>query len=149
MGSEFYERVAQIDRVWRRSRIAMHLAGFVIANRFIMTPHTRITTPFNRDSTATEALAGRDLTGSRVIHLDGNGRTPSVPRTSLQRAAATLVLLATSPHLAGVGGCYFEACNEAERVTRRGEGLHGVAPYALNPENADRLWDESIDMLAD
>ena len=70
-------------------------------------------------------------------------------QASLQQAAATSVLLATSPLLAGVGGRYFEDCNEAERVTRRTEDFHGVAPFALNPENADRLWDESIDMLAD
>jgi NAD(P)-dependent dehydrogenase (short-subunit alcohol dehydrogenase family) len=82
-------------------------------------------------------------------HLDRNGRTPTFPQTSLQQAAATSVLLAASPLLEGVGGRYFEACNEAERVTRRTDDLHGVAPFALNPENADRLWDESLDMLAD
>jgi hypothetical protein len=59
------------------------------------------------------------------------------------------VLLAASPLLEGVGGRYFEDCNEAGRVIRRTDDLHGVAPYALNPENADRLWDESVDMLAD
>jgi NAD(P)-dependent dehydrogenase (short-subunit alcohol dehydrogenase family) len=81
--------------------------------------------------------------------LDGNGKTPALPPTSLQQAAATSVLLATSPLLEGVGGRYFEDCNEAKRVTRRTDDLRGVAPYALNPENADRLWDESVDMLAD
>jgi len=81
--------------------------------------------------------------------LDGNGKLLSAPRTSVQQAAATSVLLATSPLLEGVGGRYFENCNEAERVTRRTDDLRGVAPYALNPENADRLWGESVDMLAD
>src|SRR5215212_455882 len=32
-----------------------------------MTPHTRITTPFDRESTTDEVLAGLDLTGSRAI----------------------------------------------------------------------------------
>jgi NAD(P)-dependent dehydrogenase (short-subunit alcohol dehydrogenase family) len=82
-------------------------------------------------------------------HLDRNGRSPSVPQASLPQAAATSVLLAASPLLEGVGGRYFEDCNEAERVSYRPDDLHGVAPFALNPENADRLWDESIDMLAD
>ena len=79
-----------------------------------------------------------------------NGRifeTPEERQTSLQQRAATSVLLATSPALDGVGGRYFEDCNEAERVTRRTDDLRGVAPYALNPENADRLWDVSIDLL--
>ena len=81
-----------------------------------------------------------------------NGRRPgTLPERhrSLQQRAATSVLLATSPLLESVGGRYFEDCNEAERVTRRTDDLRGVAPYALNPENADRLWDESLDMLAD
>jgi hypothetical protein len=80
---------------------------------------------------------------------DAGGRSPSVRQASLRQAAATSVLLATSPFLEGVGGCYFEGCNEAKRLTRRNDNFHGVAPFALNPENADRLWDESIDMLAD
>jgi hypothetical protein len=58
------------------------------------------------------------------------------------------VLLAASPLLEGVGCRYFEDCNEAVRVTHRTDDEHGVAPYALDPENADRLWDMSTDMLA-
>jgi NAD(P)-dependent dehydrogenase (short-subunit alcohol dehydrogenase family) len=56
-----------------------------------------------------------------------------------EQGAATSVLLATSPELEGVGGRYYEDCNEAEVVERREES-GGVAPYALDPENADRLW---------
>lgn len=56
-----------------------------------------------------------------------------------EQGAATSVLLATSPELEGVGGRYYEDCNEAEVVERR-EERGGVAPYALDPENADRLW---------
>jgi NAD(P)-dependent dehydrogenase (short-subunit alcohol dehydrogenase family) len=81
-----------------------------------------------------------------------NGRTPEPPterRRSLRQRAATSVLLAGSPLLDGVSGRYFEDCNEAERVTRRTEDLRGVASYALNPENADRLWETSLDLLED
>ncbi len=81
-----------------------------------------------------------------------NGRIPGTlpgPHRSLQQRAATSVLLATSPLLEGVGGRYFEDCNEAERATHRTDDVHGVAPYALNPENADRLWETSLDLLAD
>jgi NAD(P)-dependent dehydrogenase (short-subunit alcohol dehydrogenase family) len=80
-----------------------------------------------------------------------NGRIREIPEprpTLLQQRAATSALLATSPLLDGVGGRYFEDCNEAERATGRTDDLRGVAPYALNPENADRLWDVSIDLLA-
>jgi NAD(P)-dependent dehydrogenase (short-subunit alcohol dehydrogenase family) len=64
-----------------------------------------------------------------------------------EQGAATSVLLATSPQLEGIGGRYFEDCNEAKVVSRR-EGSAGVARYALDPANAERLWDESLRMLA-
>jgi NAD(P)-dependent dehydrogenase (short-subunit alcohol dehydrogenase family) len=69
---------------------------------------------------------------------------------TVEQGAATSVLLAASPLLDGVGGRYFEDCNEAVQVTRRGApGSGGVAPYALDPANAERLWDISLRMVAD
>jgi NAD(P)-dependent dehydrogenase (short-subunit alcohol dehydrogenase family) len=65
-----------------------------------------------------------------------------------EQGAATSVLLATSPQLEGIGGRYFEDCNEAEVVEHRGAGISGVAPYALDPVNAERLWDLSLELLA-
>jgi len=72
----------------------------------------------------------RAATGSRQV----SWKTP-------QQGAATSVLLAVSPLLAGIGGRYFEDCNEAlpnEPGTRR-----GVAAHALDPEAAARLWQVS------
>ena len=67
---------------------------------------------------------------------------------SVQQGAATSVLLAASPLLAGIGGRYFEDCNEAVRVDRRGKpGQGGVAPYALDPANAERLWELSLTLI--
>jgi hypothetical protein len=64
---------------------------------------------------------------------------------TVEQGAATSVLLATSPLLDGVGGKYFEDCNEAKVVHRRDEfGISGVAPYALDPANAERLWELSL-----
>jgi NAD(P)-dependent dehydrogenase (short-subunit alcohol dehydrogenase family) len=65
-----------------------------------------------------------------------------------EQGAATSVLLAAWPHLEGVGGRYFEDCNEAEVVQRRGTGIGGVAPYALDAANAERLWDLSLELVA-
>ena len=59
---------------------------------------------------------------------------------TVEQGAATSVLLATSPLLEGVGGHYFEDCREAEIVDRRTRTLHGVARYALDADNARRLW---------
>ncbi len=63
-----------------------------------------------------------------------------------EQGAATSILVATSPLLNGIGGRYFEDCNEAalnEPGTRR-----GVAAYALDPVAAQRLWDLSVETLA-
>ena len=64
---------------------------------------------------------------------------------TVEQGAATSTLVAASPLLDGVGGRYFEDCNEAPVVDRRtGPGRGGVAPYALDPANAERLWDLSL-----
>jgi NAD(P)-dependent dehydrogenase (short-subunit alcohol dehydrogenase family) len=64
---------------------------------------------------------------------------------TVEQGAATSVLLAASPLVEGIGGRYFEDCNEAVRVDRRGgPGRGGVAPYALDPANAERLWELSL-----
>lgn len=62
-----------------------------------------------------------------------------------EQGAATSVLVATSPLLEGVGGRYFEDCAEAgpnQPGTRT-----GYAPYALDPEVAERLWQVSLETL--
>jgi NAD(P)-dependent dehydrogenase (short-subunit alcohol dehydrogenase family) len=77
-------------------------------------------------------------------HVGGTVRTPLELQKSLQQGAATSVLLAASPLLDGIGGRYFADCNEATLVDHRPEGFTesatAVAPYALDPENARRLW---------
>jgi NAD(P)-dependent dehydrogenase (short-subunit alcohol dehydrogenase family) len=66
---------------------------------------------------------------------------------TVEQGAATSVLLAASPLLNGVGGRYFEDCNEARVVDRRGDGISGVARYALDPGNAERLWNLSLQLI--
>jgi NAD(P)-dependent dehydrogenase (short-subunit alcohol dehydrogenase family) len=65
-----------------------------------------------------------------------------------EQGAATSALLAGSPLVDGVTGRYFEDVNEAETVTERGDGSSGVAPYALDPANAERLWDISLHLIS-
>ncbi|HEY2604155.1 MAG TPA: SDR family NAD(P)-dependent oxidoreductase [Thermoleophilaceae bacterium] len=64
-----------------------------------------------------------------------------------EQGAATSVLLAASPLVEGVSGRYFEDCNEAAVVQERGDTYGGVAPYALDPDNAERLWEESLRLI--
>jgi NAD(P)-dependent dehydrogenase (short-subunit alcohol dehydrogenase family) len=64
---------------------------------------------------------------------------------TVEQGAATTILVATSPLLDGIGGRYFEDCDEAlpnEPGTRK-----GVAAYALDPEAATRLWTVSEQLV--
>ncbi|MFJ9587779.1 short-chain dehydrogenase [Streptomyces acidicola] len=48
--------------------------------------------------------------------------------------------MAASPAVQGVTGHYFEDCAEAVRVSERAGAIADVAAYALDPDNAARLW---------
>jgi NAD(P)-dependent dehydrogenase (short-subunit alcohol dehydrogenase family) len=62
-----------------------------------------------------------------------------------QQGAATSVMAATWPALEGIGGRYFEDGNEAR--PHSSEVSAGVAPYAIDPDLAARLWQVSADTL--
>jgi NAD(P)-dependent dehydrogenase (short-subunit alcohol dehydrogenase family) len=68
---------------------------------------------------------------------------------TVQEGAATSVFVATSPLLDGVGGRYFENCQQAPVVDPKigHERQQGVAAYALDPQTAERLWDVSLQLL--
>jgi NAD(P)-dependent dehydrogenase (short-subunit alcohol dehydrogenase family) len=89
-----------------------------------------------------------DWVAQRLKQAEDAG-TPVKMKTP-EQGAATSVLLAVSPQLDGVGGRYFEDCNEAS-VLRDDElagATAGVAAYALDRSDADRLWDLSLSLIA-
>ena len=89
--------------------------------------------------------ADPDYMKKAVDRYSQAGRSLKTP----EQGAATSVLLAASPLLEGIGGRYFEDCNEAPVVDRRPEaGTAGVARYALDPANAERLWQVSLDLIS-
>ena len=84
-------------------------------------------------------------------HVGGTVRTPVELQKTPEQGAATSVLLAASPLLDGIGGRYFADCNEATLVDHRPDGFTepntAVARYALDPGNARRLWDLSLEAV--
>jgi NAD(P)-dependent dehydrogenase (short-subunit alcohol dehydrogenase family) len=80
-------------------------------------------------------------------YLERSRRERGVTLKTPEQGAATSVLLAASPLVEGVTGRYFDDCNEAELRSDRGNSFNGVAPYALDPDNAERLWDVSLGLL--
>jgi NAD(P)-dependent dehydrogenase (short-subunit alcohol dehydrogenase family) len=84
-------------------------------------------------------LSADELARMQVRAVDGPGWK------TVQQGAATSALLAASPLVEGVGGRYFEDCNEAE--PHRAGTRTGVADYALDPDAAARLWDASRELV--
>ena len=111
---------------------------------------------------ATRRWAGDGITANAVHpgaivatnlsrHMDPESWRSCAPRApfqfkTIEQGAATSVLVATSPQLEGIGGRYFEDCNEASRRRPRPRDPPpaGVAPYALDPDAAKRLWELSL-----
>lgn len=75
--------------------------------------------------------------------FDPTGST-GVSEKNIAQGAATSVLLAASPLVEGVTGTYFEDCQQAEPF--RPGVRRGVAGYALDPDDARRLWDLSVEL---
>jgi NAD(P)-dependent dehydrogenase (short-subunit alcohol dehydrogenase family) len=65
---------------------------------------------------------------------------------AVDAGAATTVYAATSKELEGRGGVYLEDCHVAD-VTP-GDGSAGYAPYAVDPDEAARLWTWSEEQTA-
>jgi NAD(P)-dependent dehydrogenase (short-subunit alcohol dehydrogenase family) len=90
-----------------------------------------------------ESNLSRHLDPDVLAQLRSSGR---YRYKTLAQGAATSVLVATWPQLEGVGGRYFEHNQQAAVTDDPGAGYaqgHGVARYALDGDNARRLWDLS------
>ncbi|MER8659287.1 SDR family NAD(P)-dependent oxidoreductase [Mesorhizobium sp. M0847] len=105
-----------------------------------------------RDRWADEGIVSNALNpGAIATDLQrhtGGLRTPEHLRKTPEQGAATSVLLAASPLVKGANGRYFENCAAAPVVPSRPQlRLEGVAPYALNSANAQRLWKMAVGFL--
>ena len=79
-----------------------------------------------------DGFGARDANGVPKVDPAKGMKTP-------QQGAATSVWCATSPQLDGLGGVYCEDCDVAP-VYHGGDARKGVAPWAADPELAERLW---------
>lgn len=113
----------------------------------------RIITPFGPRSTADEVVKGIDLTGRRAVVTGAASGLGVETARALALAGAEVTLAVRDPAAGGtvaanITATIFEDCNEAEVVARRTPDYRGVEPYALDQGNADRLWEESLRMIA-
>jgi NAD(P)-dependent dehydrogenase (short-subunit alcohol dehydrogenase family) len=89
---------------------------------------------------------GRHLEMDDLTALNARSPGGKLEFKPVAAGAATQVFAATAPELEGRGGVYLEDC--AIAAVDDGEGNRGVRSYALDPENAARLWDVSRSMVA-
>jgi NAD(P)-dependent dehydrogenase (short-subunit alcohol dehydrogenase family) len=89
----------------------------------------------------------RHVDAQQLANLTQDTGLSLPPPKTIAQGSATAVLLAASPTVAGVTGGYFEDCAPAAPVTERIGALAGVARYALDPDNAARLWTVSEQLL--
>lgn len=72
-----------------------------------------------------------------------------LPLKTAAQGAATSVLLASAPELAEGRPTFWQDCTPAPLVDARPRSHSGgVAPYALDPGNAARLWETAEQMIA-
>ncbi|MFI9155766.1 SDR family NAD(P)-dependent oxidoreductase [Streptomyces sp. NPDC053367] len=79
------------------------------------------------------------------IDAEGNLLDPDAFKTPPQ-GAATQVWAATSPQLDGMGGVYLEDCDIAGPAPADGSRPVGVKDWAVDPEQAARLWTVSAEL---
>ncbi|MFD4524322.1 SDR family NAD(P)-dependent oxidoreductase [Streptomyces sp. NPDC058470] len=89
-------------------------------------------------------LPREELLARGWVEEDGELVPPSTFK-SPEQGAATQVWAATSPQLAGMGGVYCLDCDIAEPAPADG-ALTGVQAYAIDPEQAARLWELSAEL---
>lgn len=89
-------------------------------------------------------LPKEEMVGLGWIDEDGNPLNPGFKTP--EQGAATQVWAATSPQLDGLGGVYCEDCEIAE-IASSAEGMtRGVLAYAVDPDQAARLWTLSAEL---
>jgi NAD(P)-dependent dehydrogenase (short-subunit alcohol dehydrogenase family) len=88
-------------------------------------------------------LTHEEMVGYGWIAEDG---TPRHEFKSPSQGAATSLWCATSPQLDGLGGLYCEDCDVAELVPADATDMGGVRAYAVDPDEAARLWALSAEL---
>jgi NAD(P)-dependent dehydrogenase (short-subunit alcohol dehydrogenase family) len=96
-----------------------------------------ISTPLQRH------LSREDMMQLGLVDEDGNPTENDRFKTP-EQGAATQVWAATSPQLAGHGGVYLEDCDVAGIRTSMEMTAKGVFEYAVDPDEAARLWTYSV-----
>lgn len=95
----------------------------------------------------TELARHMDETDIKLISESRGDDQPPMVFKAVEAGAATQVFAATAPELEGRGGIYLEDCQVSG--TAPPEGLLGASPWALDADNAARLWQYTEELLGE
>ena len=98
-----------------------------------------IVTPLSRHMSREELRAQGAVDEDGVPVVGGRWK-------NAEQGAATQVLAVTSPRLAGMGGVYLEDCDVAVLTEDDATERVGVRRWAVDPEQAERLWAWSAEL---
>ncbi len=91
---------------------------------------------------------GRHLDAEDIKMLTERSSSAGIQWKEVPAGAATEVYAATAPELAETGAVYLEDCGIAD-ISNDMEQSGGVAAYALDTDNAKRLWEISEELLGE
>jgi NAD(P)-dependent dehydrogenase (short-subunit alcohol dehydrogenase family) len=129
----------ELERRWA----AEHVHGFAVHPGVIIDPTTN-----SRSLDELRAMGLVDEHGQAIV-------APEFGRKTLQQGVATIVFGAVSPLLTDLGGVYLKDCDVSPLVAEylpmtSDPGVDipaAVAPHAIDPVSAQRLWELSVAML--
>jgi NAD(P)-dependent dehydrogenase (short-subunit alcohol dehydrogenase family) len=129
----------ELDRRWA----AEHIHGYAVHPGVIIDSTTN-----SRNLDELRAMGLVDEHGQPII-------APEYGRKTLQQGVATIVFGAVSPLLTDLGGVYLKDCDVSPlaaeyqpMTTDPGVDIPSdVAPHAIDPQSAHRLWELSLTML--
>ncbi|SNT40887.1 oxidoreductase [Rhodococcoides kyotonense] len=119
---------------------AVHLNGLLesAGGRVFSVHPGSILTPLQRHVPDEEQI--------RLGWRDAAGESAEGFKTPVQ-GAATAVWAATSPALMDHGGAYLQDCDVAESATGDDMLVGGVKPWAVDPADAERLWEVTASLV--
>ncbi len=79
-------------------------------------------------------------------NAEASGQAPQ-PFKTIPQGAATTCWVATAEELEGAGGLYCEDCHVADQDDESPGG--GVRSYAIDPDNAEKLWSLSEELVGE
>ncbi|MTI46257.1 MAG: SDR family NAD(P)-dependent oxidoreductase [Firmicutes bacterium] len=87
-------------------------------------------------------LVAKLMRGLHITEFLNAIRSPEVPNAfkTVEQGASTSIWCAVTSDLDNIGGVYCEDCNIAPVVPADSEAPYGVRPWAIDMEQATRLW---------